>query len=76
MKKCIICRQPTTSFSDEHVIPDAIGGYYHIYSVCKECNSDMGSLVDSKLTNHKFMEFQRRLYGLKGKPAKPISRNP
>lgn len=67
MKQCIICREEKETFSDEHVIPDSLGGYYHIFSVCKRCNSDLGSFVDSKLVNHKFAEFQRYILGLRGK---------
>ncbi|PHS60708.1 HNH endonuclease [Alloalcanivorax xenomutans] len=67
---CIICREETNSFSDEHVIPDALGGYYHIYTVCKDCNSDLGLRVDSKLVNHQFSHFQRYLLGLRGKSGK------
>ena len=26
---CIICHQDNQELSDEHVIPEAIGGYYH-----------------------------------------------
>lgn len=70
MTQCIICREEKDSFSDEHVIPDALGGYYHIYTVCKPCNSDLGSFVDSKLVNHQFAEFQRYILGLKGKSKK------
>ncbi|SEQ02529.1 HNH endonuclease [Amphritea atlantica] len=69
-KYCIICREESDNFSDEHVIPDALGGYYHIYTVCKECNSDLGSSVDAKLVNHQFAEFQRYLLGLTGKSKK------
>jgi hypothetical protein len=67
MQECIICRKQKTDFSDEHVIPDSIGGYYHIYNVCVTCNSKLGNAVDSKLINHKFIEFQRHLLKLKGK---------
>ena len=70
MENCIICRKQKTEFSDEHVIPDSLGGYYHIYNVCKQCNSDMGSNVDSELVNHKFSNFQRYLMGIKGKYGK------
>ena len=70
MDTCIICRKETNDFSDEHVIPDSLGGYYHIYSVCKTCNSDLGSNVDSDLVNHKFSDFQRYLLGIKGKSGK------
>ena len=69
MKKCIICRKEKEhkEFSDEHVIPDSIGGYYHIYTVCKTCNSEMGSKVDSKLVNHYFTSFFRYELNIKGK---------
>ncbi|MBW3832034.1 HNH endonuclease [Aeromonas hydrophila] len=70
MENCIICREKTNDFSDEHVIPDSLGGYYHIYTVCKQCNSDLGSNVDSDLVNHKFSDFQRFLLGIKGKSGK------
>lgn len=67
MRICIICRELREKFSLEHVIPDALGGRYHIFTVCQACNSDLGSLVDSKLVNHKFVEFQRYILGLTGK---------
>ena len=70
MNECIICRKKTDNFSDEHVIPDALGGYYHIYSVCKRCNSKLGNCVDSKLINHLFSTFERFTLGLKGKRGK------
>ncbi len=67
MKNCVICRKPKDDFNDEHVIPDAIQGYYHIYKVCTECNSFMGANVDNKITNHAFIQFQRYLLDIKGK---------
>ena len=69
MKECIICRtkKETDKFNDEHVIPDSLGGYYHIDTVCIDCNSNLGTRVDSKLVNHKFADFQRYILGIKGK---------
>ena len=67
---CIICRNHKDNLSDEHVIPDSIGGYYHIYTVCKECNSKLGQNIDSKLVNHYFTDFMRYDLGLKGKTGK------
>lgn len=55
--------------TDEHVIPDSLGGYYHIYNVCKSCNSKLGDTVDSKLVNHHFSEFMRYINGIKGKSS-------
>lgn len=74
MKKCIICRKNRVEFSDEHVIPDSINGYYHIYTVCKTCNSKLGQYIDEPLTNHKFMEFQRNIRRIPGKKVKYLIR--
>lgn len=67
MSICIICRKEKNNFNDEHVIPDSIGGCYHIKKICVQCNSTLGSNIDNKLTNHKFIEFQRNLLSIKGK---------
>jgi hypothetical protein len=67
MKTCIICRKDKTEFNDEHVIPDSIGGYYHIYSVCTTCNSNLGIKIDCTVTNHHLIEWARFVLGIKGK---------
>lgn len=53
--------------TDEHVIPDVLGGYYHIYSVCKTCNSKLGENVDIKLSGHWLMQGERNVHRLEGK---------
>ena len=67
---CIICHQDDVELSDEHVIPDAIGGYYHIYNVCKECNSKLGDSVDIHLLKHWVTNAVRHTKGLAGKTGK------
>ncbi len=69
MKTCIICRKEKeeSDFNDEHVIPDSIGGYYHIKSVCKECNSKLGNKIDILLVEHKSIEIKRSELRIKGK---------
>ena len=67
---CIICRKDEQEMSDEHVIPEAIGGYYHIYSVCKTCNSRLGDHIDKLLLNHWFIKASRYEKGLKGYSGK------
>ena len=67
MKTCIICRVKKNDFNDEHVIPDSIGGYYHINSVCTTCNSNLGVRIDSTLTNHHLIEWARFVFSIKGK---------
>lgn len=64
---CIICRKNREDMSDEHVIPDSLGGCYHIFNVCKTCNSEMGEKVDSPLVNHKLTELYRFAQELEGK---------
>ncbi|WP_216069793.1 HNH endonuclease, partial [Acinetobacter bereziniae] len=75
--KCIICRKVklASERSDEHVIPDSLNGYYHINSVCKKCNSNMGSSVDGVLLNHKLTElyrFSEKISGKSGKIPNPF----
>lgn len=77
MKKghCIICRRDEVELSDEHVIPDAIGGYYHIYNVCKNCNSNLGNCVDSYLLKHWLIigaRHNKRLAGKTNKIPNPL----
>ncbi|MGG5218508.1 HNH endonuclease [Rahnella variigena] len=67
MDKCIICRKDKDNMSDEHVIPDSIGGYYHIYNVCRDCNSHLGTKVDALLINDKITQFYRNAKSIKGK---------
>lgn len=50
MKFCIICRKEFTKenpATKEHIIPEAIGGNYVIDTVCKNCNSQMGTKIDA-----------------------------
>lgn len=67
---CIICHRDNVELSDEHVIPEAIGGYYHIYSVCKECNPKLGDSVDIHLLKHWVTNVARHAKGLAGKTGK------
>jgi len=67
--ECIICRKEKDVMSDEHVIPDSLGGFYHIKTVCISCNSTLGGKVDAKLVNHAFSKFMRFSNNLKGKTS-------
>lgn len=64
---CIICHSDGVEMTDEHVIPDAIGGYIHCYKVCKDCNSKLGDHVDNQLLNHYLIKGLRHVHQLKGK---------
>ena len=49
---CILCHRDNQIMSDEHVIPEAIGGYLHIDTICKECNSKLGANIDKLLVDN------------------------
>ncbi|WP_107833279.1 HNH endonuclease [Campylobacter concisus] len=70
--KCIICRQEKSDkeFSYEHVIPESLGGCYGIETVCKNCNSYLGSKVDFLLINHFFSKIFRHEFKIPGKKGK------
>ncbi len=67
---CIICRKKPVApnqLSDEHIIPDAIGGRIHSYRVCKDCNSMLGQKVDPLLVGHCIIQFARFIHRIPGK---------
>ena len=70
--KCIFCKEEKSAdqFSDEHVFPETIGGSFHIYTVCKDCNSTLGREVDPKLSEHIFVIPIRYCLGLLGKKGR------
>jgi hypothetical protein len=70
--ECIFCRQLKNQeeFSDEHIIPEAIGGMLTIKSVCKECNGYLGRSIDVHLTDHFLVKARRFELGLAGKSGK------
>lgn len=74
---CIICHRDNVPISDEHVIPKAIGGCYHIYNVCDDCNSNrFGTNIDPLLTHHPLIQlvrWQKKLKSHKGSYPHPLS---
>ncbi len=50
-KACIFCSRTDleTNFSDEHIIPESIGGRLVLDQVCAECNSGLGHDVDPEI---------------------------
>ena len=72
MGQCAICHRTDVQYSDEHVIPEALGGRYVLKGmVCKDCNSKLGSQVDNALVNHDLARMFRFQHGLAGKGKKP-----
>lgn len=75
---CIVCHRDNVPMSDEHVIPKAIGGCYHIFNVCDECNHNrFGAHVDPLLTNHpmiQLLRWQKKLKGYNGSCPHPFAK--
>lgn len=74
MGHCIMCHQNCVELSDEHVIPKSIGGYYHIYNVCKKCNSSLGAKIDPLLVDSpllRIIRYTKKLVGHGGKNSYP-----
>ena len=67
--QCIFCNNERLE-SEEHVFPSAIGGSLTIRQVCSECNSFLGSKVDSFLCDHFLIQSRRYFLGLEGKSGK------
>lgn len=61
---CIICGNPfddKTVPSKEHIIPEALGNEKLVtYCVCEKCNNELGSNVDSYLTDYILVKMLRK----------------
>lgn len=75
--KCIFCERTENEFSkdnywtEEHIIPESLGNStLKLYSVCKDCNSGLGTFVDSYFVNHILVKIIRQQLGLKGQSGK------
>ena len=71
-KECIICREIKNEnfFSEEHIIPDSLGGTIKISEVCKKCNEEMGKKLDYHLTDFISNRIYRKKYKISGKKGK------
>ncbi len=78
MNRCIFCSKSPDDknnkdfWSVEHIIPKALGNEKLILidSVCKDCNSKLGSNVDGYFLNNFLIELERRNLNLKGQSGK------
>ncbi len=75
-KKCIICFAPHDDTSkdkiltDEHIVPEFIGGRIVVKNVCKECNSTLGYSLEGPLSNNIYFKLYAYNNGIKGKKHK------
>jgi hypothetical protein len=64
--KCIFCFNEAAA-TEEHVFPEAIGGSFSIWRLCKKCNDTFGTTVDPLLTNHATSLIHRQILDIRGK---------
>jgi hypothetical protein len=70
MMRCIFCLQERTP-SVEHVFPLSIGGRLTTDRVCQQCNSTLGSRVDSALSDFLPVRQRRAELALAGNADAP-----
>lgn len=68
--KCVYCEAPAP-LSAEHVVPDALGGSWVLYCVCKRCNSRLGHQVDVGLSENFLARLARQALYISGKGPIP-----
>lgn len=63
---CIFCLKDN-DLTDEHIIPDSIGGSLQIHAVCKKCNSEIGRDIDGVFINSLLISLPRFALQVPGK---------
>lgn len=66
MSLCIMCREEK-DLTEEHIIPDCIGGSLKSKLLCKDCNSTIGRTIDGPFSNSVFVQLPRQSYQIRGK---------
>jgi hypothetical protein len=69
MGTCIICKKEKV-LTDEHIVPEFLGGGLIIKSVCKTCNDKMGGTFEGRLSNSPIFTFPNFINKVKGKSGK------
>lgn len=80
--KCIICMASNDEdnkdkkLTDEHIVPEFIGGQIVVKNVCKECNSTLGHLLEGPLAKNiyfKLYAYTNEIKGKKNKLTNPLA---
>ena len=72
---CIFCRKESES-TDEHIVPEFLGGSLIIRDVCKTCNSKMGSDFEGPLSRAVIFRLPRYLRGIRSKSSSQVDAFP
>lgn len=67
---CIICKK-IDELTDEHIIPEFLGGDLIIKNVCKTCNDKMGGTFEGRLSNNEIFTFPNFINNISGKSVVP-----
>jgi len=67
---CIICKKPE-ELTDEHIIPEFLGGNLKIKRVCKPCNEKMGDTFEGRLANNVVFTLPNFINNISGKSVVP-----
>ena len=71
MSICIICKLEK-ELTDEHIVPEFMGGGLVVRNVCGECNSKMGKGFEGRLSNNFIYKGARFFNDIKGKSGIPF----
>ncbi|WP_038342334.1 HNH endonuclease [Acinetobacter sp. A47] len=77
--KCIICLNipnnldENSELTEEHIVPEFLGGKLILKNVCKACNSRLGVKVEGPLSNNFLFKAYSYFNGIKGKKGKLIN---
>jgi hypothetical protein len=63
---CIFCME-NKILTEEHVVPDCVGGGLKADILCKNCNEMAGSKIDGPFVNTFFVQLPRLIYQIPGK---------
>lgn len=69
MGLCILCRNER-ELTEEHIVPDCIGGTLKPKLLCKDCNSFLGSTIDGPFSNTVLVQLPRQSLQIPGKSGK------
>ncbi len=71
---CLYCSSPAPCGGEEHVLSVALGNWFWVIPpdvVCRTCNNEVLSVLDTELGKHPFIALMRTLHGVQGRKGQP-----
>lgn len=69
MPLCILCVNER-DLTEEHIVPDCVGGSLKPKLLCKDCNSSIGSTIDGPFSNTILVQLPRQFYQIPGRSGR------